>query len=262
MLIIIPFLTGLALSLLINYLADVLPLTRRFSKPACLSCGQTYPLADYILFKACRGCNHRRSIRSWLTFIVITMISLYLWTDPPARIDGYWVSMLVVAYFGLIFVIDVEHRLILHPTSIFGAILGLGVGWLNHGLYRTLLGGFIGFLFMFTLYYLGVLFSRWRARRMAQAGLQADDEEALGFGDVALAGVLGLMMSSRFIWFGLLFGILFAGIFAVFMVVFMLVVRRYKENVLMIFMPYGPFLILSAFSLMFLPNLIAVIVPK
>jgi leader peptidase (prepilin peptidase)/N-methyltransferase len=261
-LILVPIFTGLVLSLLVNYLADVLPITRQFSRPVCMQCGQVYSPIDYLLFKACGQCNRRRSFRSWLTPVIIIAISIYLWSDPPARIDGYAVSMAVVAYFGLIFVVDVEHRLILHPTSIFGAVLGLGVGWMNYGLYQTLLGGAGGLLFMLALYGFGVLFARWRARKMSQTGQPADDEEALGFGDVTLAGVLGLLLSWRLIWFGLLFGILLAGAFALLMVVFMLVIRKYKENVLMVFMPYGPFLILSAFFLLFLPNWVASIVPK
>ncbi len=41
---------------------------------------------------------------------------------------------------------------------------------------------------------------------MQAAGQDADNEEALGFGDVILAGVLGLILGWPFIWFGLLLG--------------------------------------------------------
>ena len=193
--------------------------------------------------------------------ILVTGASVYIWAKAPVKFD-YALYVIVLAYFALITVIDVEHRLILHPTSIFGAFLGLGIGWLKHGFYSTLIGGIAGFLIMLSIYYLGVLFARYRARRMQQAGQETDDEEALGFGDVNLAGVLGLLIGWSRIWVVLLQGIVFAGIFGVFMVFFMLIARKYKENALMVFIPYGPFLILSAFLMIFVPSWISVIVPK
>jgi prepilin signal peptidase PulO-like enzyme (type II secretory pathway) len=175
---------------------------------------------------------------------------------------GYWLALLVAIYFGIIFVIDMEHRLILHPTSIFGFALALGVGLVSNGFMPTLWGGLGGFAIMLVLYYLGVLFSRIRAGRMRARGLEADDEEALGAGDVILAAILGLMLGWPLIWFGLLMGILLGGIFGALLVLFLLIVKRYKENVLMVFMPYGPFFVLSAFFIMFLPGIVALIVPK
>src|SRR5688572_30980241 len=44
------------------------------------------------------------------------------------------------------------------------------------------------------------LVARYRARRMQAAGQADDEEEALGGGDVYLAGVLGLMLGWPFIW--------------------------------------------------------------
>jgi leader peptidase (prepilin peptidase)/N-methyltransferase len=202
-------------------------------------------------------CGHRRSIRNWLTLLVLVAASVYIWITKPAPAD-YALGMVVATYFALIAVIDIEHRLILHPTSIFGAVLGLLVGWRANHIIPTLLGGLIGFLLMLAIYYLGVWFAKYRARRMEQAGQAADDEEALGFGDVNLAGVLGLMVGWLNIGTVLLQGILLAGIFSVFMVLFMFIARKYKENALMIFIPYGPFLIASAFLNIFVPNWIPV----
>jgi len=257
----IPIVVGFSLSLFVNYLADVLPTIRRLDKPVCLKCGQTYNISAYLLFKPCGQCGQRRAARVWLTVVVLIAVSVYVWMKPPSRL-GYPISMAVIVYLATVFVIDMERRLILRSTSIFGFVIGLGAGWLNHGIFPTLLGALGGFLIMLALYYLGVLFSRYRARQMEKAGLQPDDEEALGSGDVILAGILGLILGWPFIWFSLLLGILLAGIFGIFVVIFMLVIKKYKENVLMVFMPYGPFLILSAFFIVFLPNWIATIVPK
>ncbi|MRR32837.1 hypothetical protein EG834_21460, partial [bacterium] len=63
-----------------------------------------------------------------------------------------------------------------------------------------LLGGLAGFTIMFVFYLLGVAFAKARARRMRAAGLETDDEEALGAGDVILSTVLGLFLGWPLIW--------------------------------------------------------------
>lgn len=193
--------------------------------------------------------------------IVLLAISIYTWLQPSLKI-GYGLGLLLIAYFGLVFVIDMEHRLILHPTSIFGALLGLVVGFISNGPVLTLLGGLGGFLIMLALYYFGVLFSRLRANRLRARGQDADDEEALGAGDVILAAVLGLILGWPLIWFSLLLGIMLGGVFGLLLLVFLLSARKYRENVFMVFMPYGPSFILSAFLIIFLPNWIINILPK
>ena len=193
--------------------------------------------------------------------IVLLAISIYTWLQPSLKI-GYGLGLLLIAYFGLVFVIDMEHRLILHPTSIFGALLGLVVGFISNGPVLTLLGGLGGFLIMLALYYFGVLFSRLRANRLRARGQDADDEEALGAGDVILAAILGFILGWPLVWFSLLLGIMLGGVFGLLLLFFLLSVRKYRENVFMVFMPYGPSFILSAFLIIFLPNWIINILPK
>lgn len=258
----IPLAAGLLLGLLVNYLADVLPHTRRLSAPVCLHCGGPFRLSDYLLLRRCRECGKRRSARNGLVLLAVVAVAIYVQQRfAPTPLD-YTLYLLVLGYFALVTVTDIEHRLILHSTSVFGALLGLGIGWLKRGIVPTLIGGLAGFLFMFALYYLGVLFARYRARKMQAAGQEADDEEALGFGDVTLSTALGLLIGWNRIWIVLLQGILFAGIFGVFLILALMVVRRYKENALMVFMPYGPFLILSAFLTIYVPDWMRLIVQK
>jgi len=246
--------------LIVNYFADVLPTTRKFSAPACPNCNSAYATTDYLLFRACRTCQQHRSTRAWFVVIFLIGISMYIWTIPPKL--GFALGSLLLTYFALVFVIDLEHRLILHITSIFGALLALGIGWSSHGTGSTLIGGLAGFGIMYVFYFLGVLFSKYRARKMREAGQEADDEEALGSGDVILGGVLGLLLGWPLIWFSLLLGIFAAGLFGVILIVILLVRRKYKEQALMMFMPYGPFLIASAFFIIFAPQLVRAIVPK
>jgi len=255
----LPMLAGLVGGWIINYVADVLPITRRLSRPVCAKCGREYPLGSYMLFRHCSNCGHGRGLRPWIVLGIMSAISLYTWINPHRM--GYALGMLLVMYFAVVFVIDLEHRLILHPTSIVGALLGLGIGlWVN-GLVSTLIGGLAGFAIMFALYYLGVLFSKYRAGRLKAQGLEADDEEALGAGDVILSGILGFVLGWPFIWFGLLLGILLGGIIGVVLILILVISQRYRKQALMVFMPYGPFFIASAFFILFLPNWIVHVVP-
>ncbi len=258
--VVIPLLIGWVSGWIVNYLADTLPTTRRLSTPACAQCGHVYPLSIYLTVRACPNCGHRRGLRPWLVQFAMLAVSLYTWIKPHRM--GYAAGMLLLAYFAVVVVIDMEHRLILHPTSVVGALLALGIGLWVQGFVPTLLGGLGGFVIMLALYYLGVLFSKYRARRLKAAGQETDTEEALGAGDVILAGILGLVLGWPIIWFGLLLGILLGGIVGILLLVTMLVRGRYGKQALMVFMPYGPYFIMSAFFILFLPNWIVGVLGK
>ena len=185
----------------------------------------------------------------------VTAGAIYILLAPPPKL-GFWLGFLALLYFVLVTVIDMEHRLILHIVSAVGAVLGLAAGVLVHGLGLTLIGGFVGLAIMFGLYLLGMLFSRYRARKL---GIQ-DDEEALGFGDVTLAGVLGLFLGWPLIWFGLLIGILVGGFASLAIMLGLMAAKRYQA--LNAFTAYGPFLILGTILLIYFPQQIGALLPK
>ncbi len=256
----LPLSFGWFAALLVNHFSDVLPATRQLSSPVCTHCATKFTWADYLFLKSCSACNRHRGLRTWLVQFFGIIASLYIWYSPP-RILGYWLGLILLIYLATILIIDLEHRLILHPTSIFGAILGLGFGTLLHGFVPTLIGGVAGYGIMFALYGFGVLFSRLRTKRMVADGVAPDDEDALGFGDVNLAGILGLLLGWPAIWFGLLLGILGGGAISLIIVLIMLIRNRYKEDAMMVFIPYGPYFILSTFILLYLPHWITVLLP-
>jgi prepilin signal peptidase PulO-like enzyme (type II secretory pathway) len=258
-LLIIPVFTGWFAGLCINYLADVLPRTRSLSRPYCHSCDGELSLQEFILFQKCKN-GHSRSPRAWIVQLLAVTASVYTWTSPPEKL-GYILGMVLTIYLGLVFVVDLEHRLILHPTSMVGLVLALLTGLLSHGISATLLGGAAGLGIMLAFYLLGVLFTRFRAKRMQAVGQEPDDEEALGAGDVILVTILGLMLGWPFIWFGLLLGILMGGLVSLMIVIWLFVTRRYGTNALMLFIPYGPYFITSAYLIIFLPQWLALIVP-
>lgn len=195
-----------------------------------------------------------------MVLIAMLGLSLYTWLQPHRM--GYWPALLLLTYFAAVIVIDVEHRLILRPVSIAGGALGIAIGLWLHGVIPTLLGGLAGFVLMFALYHVGVLFSRLRSRRLQAAGLQTDNEEALGWGDVVLAAVLGLLLGWPLIWFGLLLGVLIGGAIGLVLVLASVLRGRYGRQALMLFMPYGPAFVVSAFCILFVPNWIAGLLPK
>lgn len=257
---IVPLVAGALSAVAVNYFADTLPRTRRLSAPACARCGTAYRWNTYLVGRQCPVCGNDRGLRPWIVWGGMLALGIYTWLQPHRM--GYVLGMLLLSYFAIVIVIDVEHRLIMHPTSLAGGLLALGIGIWLRGVLLTLLGGLAGLAIMSVLYYVGVLFSKLRARRLEAAGMPGDNEEALGGGDVILAGVLGLLLGWPLIWFGLLLGILLGGLIGLVLVIASFVRGRYGRQALMLFMPYGPAFIVSAFFILFLPNVIRGIVPN
>ena len=234
---------------LVNYLADVLPIRRKLTSPFCLSCEATQSYRNYLIWpRRCETCGKRRPIRTWIVEVIYIFIALWLWNFPPDHL-GFGVGFTLLIYFGLVVVIDLEYRLILHPVSLIGGILGLIIGIWLHGITNTLIGGIAGFGIMFALYFLGAML----AKVIAKAKNQTIDEDALGFGDVMLGSVLGLLLGWPGIVLGLILAVLIGGLVSMFYVVWLLVKGEYKS---FIAIPYGPFLIAGCVSLLYFRDLI------
>lgn len=245
--IILVALFGWLVALQVNYLSDVLPITRKLSKPTCISCANEFAVIDYLLLKPCRKCGSRRSFRTWFVQIAIPVMLIAITIFPLRRLD-FWIASILLAYFALVVVIDMEYRLILHPVSLVGAIGGGFLGWSLNGWEATIIGGAAGFVIMFALYYLGILFMRVVRRRNNAPG---EDESALGFGDVFLSGVIGLMLGWMDIVGGLLFAIIIGGVISGLYILVTGITRRYKP---LAAIPYGPFLVLGALVYLFVPS--------
>jgi leader peptidase (prepilin peptidase) / N-methyltransferase len=247
MVLIIAMFLGLAVGWLVNFLADVLPIQRKIARPVCPQCGTSFKWQDYFLLNSCQKCHHPRPWRTYLTIFAALGIAALLALYPPAKL-GTWLGLTLVAYFGLVIIIDVEHRLIMHIVSLVGIALGLLTGILQRGLAPTLIGGAVGLGIMLVFYFFGMLFARYRARKLGTD----DGEEALGFGDVTISGVLGLMLGWPLILAGLVIGILAGGIGSLLMIIFLVATRRYQT--MSIFTAYGPYLVLGAALLIFFPQ--------
>ena len=233
----IPVILGLVAGYLVNYVSDVLPYTRRLSQPTCPSCGKPFTWKEYVLLQACKSCGHKRKARTFYVLLALLASTVYIWLVPSGQIN-FLLAYILLAYLGVVFVIDFEHRLIMHPVSYIGAVLGLVIGIFAHGLVPTLLGGAFGFGSMLLLYYLGEAFTRYMSKRRGEV----IDEVALGFGDVNLCGVTGLLLGWPVILAGLLFTIFAGGVGSLLVIGYLLLRKRYNAFTPI---PYAPFLILS-----------------
>ena len=236
---------GWLAGILVNLLSDSLPVSRQISGPVCTRCGFHLPWSSFLALEACPTCKSRRSIRSWIVQLSFPAAYLVLGAVPPGRVT-FLEAALLVTYFGLVAVIDIEHRLVLHPISLIGVLIGLIVGIRLHGAVMTLVGGAAGFGIMLALFFLGELFAKLLSRMRGQPV----DEVALGFGDVNLAGVLGLLMGWPGITACLFVAILIGGLISGIYLAIMVVTRSYRAFTAL---PYAPFLLLSAVFLLFRP---------
>jgi len=243
---------GWCIGNLLNYLADVLPRTRNLSSPACIYCNVSTTWVNFIKMKTCGACNHKRSLRAWITIVLSIVLTLVVWLYPPDRLVAL-VAILLFSYFGLIVIVDIEHRLILHPTSLVGALICLPVGviWLNNdgnlvdSWIKTLFGCLGGCGLMLGLYLLGIGFSRL----VSLIKHQDFEEEAIGFGDVFLSGVLGLLLGWPRIAISLAFTILLAAILGGIYLLVRVIIKRYEAFAPI---PYAPFLIMAAIILIYM----------
>lgn len=238
-------LSGWLLGSLVNYIADVLPHTRRLGPLACPSCGRTRTLAEHLLMKPCPQCGARRSRRAWVVQILAVAILLATWFYPGRM--GFWLGALALTYFGVVAVIDIEHRLILYVESAVGALLGLGIGLSLHGLVQTLIGGVAGLLIMAGLFLLGAglakLFGRLRG--------QPIEEDALGFSDILLCANLGLIVGWPGVAALVFYTIFIAGAGSLVILLSQLARRNYQP-----FAPvaFGPYLLIAAVLLLYWPK--------
>lgn len=237
---------GWLVGALINYFADVLPTTRRITRAVCPNCQAPRKVLDYLLLRPCAQCGKLRAFRAWIVQILIVGVTIGQWYHPSPRL-GFWLGTLLMGYFGVVAVIDIENRLILHPTSIFGALLGGSIGLWLHGLIPTLMGGLAGFGIMFFLYLLGWLL----AKGMGRLSGKEIEEDALGFGDIILSAVLGLLLGWPGIGLGLVYTIFIAGAGSLLVIIVQLVRRKYHAFSAVAF---GPYLLVAACLLLYMPK--------
>ena len=228
---------------LANWLCDTLPARQVGFAAVCPNCHSQRPVWGVLFFRKCSHCGHGVSLRHYLTPVFLAAGSLVLLAFPPRL--TLWLAWPVMVYFACVIIMDIEHHVILHPVSLTGAVLGAVCGVLLNGAWRTAAGGAAGFAIMLVLYLGGLWFGKMMAKRRGEAV----DEEALGFGDVNLAGVIGLFLGWPLIIGGLLTAVLAGGVVSGLALIWMLVRKKYQPFMAL---PHAPFIAGTGMLLLYL----------
>ena len=245
-------LLGWGLGVVINALADSLPYHLPPAWPRCPACGAPRPPAAVSGLLGllagegrCAYCGTGRGARAPAVELIALLggPALGLAYTSPVELAS---ALAVSAVFLLIVITDLEHRLILNAVVLPAAMLFAVAGALDpaRGPLKTLLGCLVGFVTFYLLYLLGGLFGR-AAGRLRGKPLS---EVPFGFGDVNLAGLIGLILGWPGVLVGLALGIFAAGAFSLLFLAWMAARRRYSAFTPF---PYGPFLILGALAVYF-----------
>lgn len=226
-------LLGAAVGSFLNVVADRLPAGGSLVAPPshCPACGvrlgpaELVPVVSYVALRGrCRRCGTPIGSRTLAVEMGTgALFALAVWRQPPEDLNGWLSLALVSAYLAVLIVVtvtDLEHGLILNrvmvPALVLGGLGALLSGW-PQGLYRVagaLLGA--GIITLIILLVPG----------------------GMGWGDVRLAGFLGLVTGLSGILLTLLVAFVVGGVVAGAMLASG---RRSRGDTI----PLGPFLALG-----------------
>ena len=237
-------LLGLAVGSFLNVCIDRLPQNKSIAYPpshceACqhkLSAKDLIPVFSYLRLRGrCRYCQTsipRKLL--WVELATGVIFALLYWhyrLSPELGVMAFYACLFIV-----IFVIDLEHSLILnkvvYPSMVVALLLSLlPESWLSHEAWLTIviepgiasaaLGGAIGFV----VFLLIALVSRG----------------GMGWGDVKLAALIGLATGFPLVFVAIIMAAILGGIVAV---VLLATRRRGRREMI----PFGPFLAVAAMA--------------
>jgi leader peptidase (prepilin peptidase)/N-methyltransferase len=229
-LIIFSGLLGLIVGSFLNVCIDRLPAKKSLAYPPshCDACQHPLQILDLIpvvsylwLRGKCRYCGAKIPQRlPWVELSTGILFAFLFW-----RYELTWEFPLIAFYSCILLVlalIDLQHKLILNVIVYPAAIIAFIVGFFipDFDVYKGVLGGAIGFAILM----LPALISR----------------RGMGWGDVKMAGLIGLMTGYPRVIAGLFLGILSGGLIAITLLIFR---RKSRKDAI----PFGPFLALGAF---------------
>ncbi|HEX9896724.1 MAG TPA: prepilin peptidase [Dehalococcoidales bacterium] len=222
---------GLVVGSFLNVCIDRLPAKKSLAYPpshcdACqhpLEIWDLIPVVSYIWLRGkCRYCGARIPQRlPWVELVTGILFAFLFWRyglDYKFFLIALYSCILLVLAF-----IDLQHKLILNVIIYPAAVIALIVGFFlpEFDIYKGVLGGAVGFAILM----LPALVSR----------------TGMGWGDVKMAGLIGLMTGYPRVFVGLFLGILSGGLIAIMLLVLK---KRSRKDAI----PFGPFLALGAFA--------------
>jgi len=229
---------------LLNFIIAKLYLSRNIINEECANSIKEQGWLRYLFWPfVVKSCPAKQQLRVFLVDLVFAAVAYWLWFDPPLKVEFWW-GFTWIAYLAVVVVMDLEYRVVLLQVSAAGGILGLLIGTYLHTFSVTVLGGLAGYLLMLGLYKFGEVFGK----KVGEMRGQELEEEALGFGDVYVSGILGLVLGWPGIINGLVLGILAGGAGGLAHVAVSVVNRRFKafEPI-----PYAPYLVFGAVALLY-----------
>jgi leader peptidase (prepilin peptidase)/N-methyltransferase len=248
-------LSGFVAGVIVNMMADSLPIARRLQLPTCAECGHVRRpwawsgvLAFAAGYRRCSHCGTALPYRHLLVELAMPVLFVFLGLRTGWSVETLATAFYVTALV-MILVTDLEHRLILHAVTLPAILLAVLGAFVNPAFdrpVRALLGGAIGLLAALSLYLFGALFSLFlgRVRGEPLPG------PALGFGDVTLSTFLGLIVGAPEVIFALVIGMLAGFVGAVVFLIVRSGIQR-KHQAFTSFIPYGPFLVLGGAAMLF-----------
>jgi leader peptidase (prepilin peptidase)/N-methyltransferase len=223
-------LLGLAVGSFLNVCIDRLPANKSLAYPPsrCDSCGRPltkrdlFPVFSYLWLRGkCRYCGARIPVRVPIVeFGTGALFAFMFW-----KYGLGWEFPLTTIYCSILLVlavIDLKHKLILniivYPAALVVLVIDIFIPGL--GILPGLAGGAIGF---------GILFIPAVISR-----------SGMGWGDVKMAGLIGLMTGYPHVFVAVLGGIILGGITAVVLLLFK---KKARKDAI----PFGPFLAIGSF---------------
>jgi leader peptidase (prepilin peptidase)/N-methyltransferase len=216
---------GLLVAIIINVLADDLPLRIRPLPPHCPRCAHIHKPVHWLglLRRHCPACGHPVRPRViWVEVGTAVLFALLPSLIPEPRnliVNSFYIAVLI-----LVIVIDLEHKLILNVVTLPVTAVALAASLIVTRDQNTILlavtGAILGLIIAYIMYGFGTL--------VFGAG-------AFGYGDVKLAMAMGAMMGLHRIPFALIIGIILGGVISLLLLVTRLVSRRDA-------LPYGQYL--------------------
>lgn len=245
------FLYGWAAAIAVNALADDLPRRVRPTLPHYPD-GERRPLIAWsavLAFISGYWASSRGSMLTWRHIwaeVGTLLLCVFTYHMTSQRVDTsplqmvFW--LIYAAIFSLITVIDIEHKLILfvviNPFVVIAILDALLTGTTARPeIVESLIGGAVGYGIFFLMYQGGFLFTAVLGRARGQE----ITETAFGYGDVMLAGVVGLVLGWKMFLFSMTITIILGALGAiVYLILLRLIGSRYSAFTAL---PYGPYIV-------------------
>ncbi len=240
------FLLGITLGSFLNVLIYRLPRRLSLIRPSsrCPRCDSkikfydNIPIFSYLILGGiCRSCGSKISIRYPAVEAsagLLSVLALYHFGITPKGFEALFLSLIFIA----IFFIDMEFTIIPDVFTLPGIIIGFGISFLPGGFVnwnQSLIGLLVGGGSFFLVGMLGEFLFK---------------KEALGFGDVKFAAMLGAFLGWEFLILVLILASFLGSVVGIAIIYFAR--KKGKPH----YIPFGPFLVAGAMIAIYFGNII------